>query len=408
MNDTTVHAQARRWMDEDPDAETRAEVQALLDAGDDAGLEDRFGSALTFGTAGLRGVVGAGPNRMNRVVVLRTSAGLARYLKRTVPGAAERGVVVGCDARRGSPEFKADVARALAAEGVRALVFERPVPTPVVAFTVRRQQARGTERRHATKLRHVRLHVTAVVGVHDDRAERRDHVAGDGPAVGMGAQDEVPRGVTGGVEHREVHAQRRGEAPVTVVTGHGHRDDAVQPPRRLGVRRQRNAVARDDRLRGADVIAVVVRGQRRNETVPRGDARVDVREELGLRVGVRRRRLHEHEITLAHEVAVGLRRRRQRRRTKREALHPGGDVGVRAAVHAVTVHVPRCTVKTVLGHVPRAGRRGRDAPRPRLRGRLPIRTGRPAPRRDPRDDAPGTQLPFCILRPSTQKPSRWR
>ena len=137
MNDTTVHAQARRWMDEDPDAETRAEVQALLDAGDDAGLEDRFGSALTFGTAGLRGVVGAGPNRMNRVVVLRTSAGLARYLKRTVPGAAERGVVVGCDARRGSPEFKADVARALAAEGVRALVFERPVPTPVVAFTVR-------------------------------------------------------------------------------------------------------------------------------------------------------------------------------------------------------------------------------------------------------------------------------
>ncbi|MDQ1512181.1 MAG: phosphomannomutase, partial [Microbacteriaceae bacterium] len=71
---------ARSWRDLDPDPATRAEVDGLLAASDTEGLEARFGDRLTFGTAGLRGPLGAGPNRMNRVVVMQTSAGLARFL----------------------------------------------------------------------------------------------------------------------------------------------------------------------------------------------------------------------------------------------------------------------------------------------------------------------------------------
>ena len=73
---------ARAWLAEDPDPDTRAELQALLDAGDSAGIADRFRGRLEFGTAGLRGAIGAGPNRMNRVVVIRAAAGLASYLTR--------------------------------------------------------------------------------------------------------------------------------------------------------------------------------------------------------------------------------------------------------------------------------------------------------------------------------------
>ncbi|MDB4927581.1 MAG: phosphoglucomutase/phosphomannomutase [Myxococcaceae bacterium] len=137
MNADELRGAAQRWMAEDPDAETRAELEALLAGGDAAALEDRFGSALAFGTAGLRGVMGAGPNRMNRAVVQRTTAALARFLKANVEGAAQRGVVVGYDGRRGSKTFSVDVARALAGEGVKARVFAREVPTPLVAFAVK-------------------------------------------------------------------------------------------------------------------------------------------------------------------------------------------------------------------------------------------------------------------------------
>ena len=122
---------ARAWRDVDPDPDTRAEVDRLLSAGDEAGLADRFGSRLQFGTAGLRGELGAGPNRMNRVLVRRAAAGLGRYLG---PGAR---VVVGCDARHKSAEFADDSAAVLAAAGLDVVRLGRPLPTPVLAFAVR-------------------------------------------------------------------------------------------------------------------------------------------------------------------------------------------------------------------------------------------------------------------------------
>jgi phosphomannomutase len=130
---------AERWMGEDPDPRTRDELGALLAKGEAARAElaDRFAGTLEFGTAGLRGVLGAGPNRMNRAVVARATWGLAHELLASVPQAAERGVVVGGDARRMSPEFSADTAAILAASGLRVILFRDPVPTPFLAFAVK-------------------------------------------------------------------------------------------------------------------------------------------------------------------------------------------------------------------------------------------------------------------------------
>jgi phosphomannomutase len=134
MDTTGLRERAEAWRQADPDPSTAAELAELLSRGDWAELADRFAGDLEFGTAGLRGVLGAGPNRMNRAVVRRTTAGLARYLKAQVPDAATRGVVVGRDARRLSAELAEDTAAVLAAEGIPALVFPHPVPTPVTAF----------------------------------------------------------------------------------------------------------------------------------------------------------------------------------------------------------------------------------------------------------------------------------
>ncbi|MWA06604.1 phospho-sugar mutase [Actinomadura sp. LD22] len=122
---------AEEWLDQDPDPRTRAELRAILDAGDDRALADRFGSRLEFGTAGLRGELGAGPNRMNRVTVMRAAAGLAACLP------AGGRVVVGFDARHGSRRFAQDTAAVLTGAGLRAEVFADPVPTPVLAHFTR-------------------------------------------------------------------------------------------------------------------------------------------------------------------------------------------------------------------------------------------------------------------------------
>jgi phosphomannomutase len=121
------------WLLEDPDPDTRAELQALVDAGDTAAIADRFGGRLEFGTAGLRGALGAGPNRMNRSVVIRAAAGLAAYL--TARGGTR--VVVGYDARHKSDVFARDTAEVMRGAGLEALVLPRPLPTPVLAFAIR-------------------------------------------------------------------------------------------------------------------------------------------------------------------------------------------------------------------------------------------------------------------------------
>ena len=122
---------ARAWRDADPDPDTRAEVDRLLAEGDEAGLAERFGGRLQFGTAGLRGALGAGPNRMNRALVRRAASGLGNYLGRG------RRVVIGFDARHKSAMFSEDSARVMAAAGLEVALFDRPVPTPVLAFAVR-------------------------------------------------------------------------------------------------------------------------------------------------------------------------------------------------------------------------------------------------------------------------------
>jgi phosphomannomutase len=129
--------QVRDWMADDPDPDTRAELETLLAQADDSEIEERFGGPLEFGTAGLRGLLGAGPNRMNRVVVARATAGLCHYLLEHVPGAAERGLCIGFDGRTMSREFARDVAEIVAGAGIRALAFDHVVPTPLLAFAAK-------------------------------------------------------------------------------------------------------------------------------------------------------------------------------------------------------------------------------------------------------------------------------
>lgn len=138
-------ADARAFAAEDPDADSRAELSALAErarageAAAEAELRDRFAAPLEFGTAGLRGRVEGGLARMNRVVVMRASHGLGTYLLET-PGLdpARRGVVVGFDGRHSSRQFAEDTAAVLAGLGIPVHLFQDPVPTPLLAFTVAR------------------------------------------------------------------------------------------------------------------------------------------------------------------------------------------------------------------------------------------------------------------------------
>ncbi|MET1063111.1 MAG: phospho-sugar mutase [Aeromicrobium sp.] len=134
----TVIDRAQDWLSQDPDPVTRAELQDLIDAGDTAGLEDRFAERLQFGTAGLRGALGAGPNRMNRVIVAQAAAGLAAYLlDHAQAGGAAPSVVVGYDARHNSDVFARDTVEIMEGAGVHAFLLPTHLPTPVLAFAIR-------------------------------------------------------------------------------------------------------------------------------------------------------------------------------------------------------------------------------------------------------------------------------
>ncbi|MFH8555375.1 phospho-sugar mutase [Streptomyces celluloflavus] len=128
-------SRARAWLAEDPDPETREELSALIGSEDLPELAARFAGTLQFGTAGLRGELGAGPMRMNRSVVIRAAAGLAAYLK--AHGAGTGLVVIGYDARHKSADFARDTAAVMVGAGLRAAVLPRPLPTPVLAFAIR-------------------------------------------------------------------------------------------------------------------------------------------------------------------------------------------------------------------------------------------------------------------------------
>ncbi len=129
---TQLFDAARAWAAQDPDTETREELLALIAAGDTQAIEARMGSRLDFGTAGLRGELGAGPNRMNRVLVAQAAAGIRDYVNENFKNDAS--VVIGFDGRINSAIFARDSAEIFAAAGISTMLFDGVVPTPVLAF----------------------------------------------------------------------------------------------------------------------------------------------------------------------------------------------------------------------------------------------------------------------------------
>ncbi|EGR1100130.1 phospho-sugar mutase [Vibrio cholerae] len=132
-----MNSQVTHWLARDPDPKTRQELQQLIDTQQDAQIAERFQSRLEFGTAGLRGKVGCGPNRMNRLVIQETAAGLGHYLIAQLPDAKSRGVVIGYDGRPDSKQFAHDTASVLTSLGIKTYLTYQVAATPIVAFGVR-------------------------------------------------------------------------------------------------------------------------------------------------------------------------------------------------------------------------------------------------------------------------------
>src|SRR5262245_46361375 len=132
-----VLAAARAWIAGDPDPETRAELEALVQANDQKELAERLSGPLTFGTAGLRARVGAGSARMNRATVIQATRGLADFLAAYRDGARTLPVDVGQYARLTCPAFAREVLAVLIGARIPVRWFEAPVPTPLVAYVAR-------------------------------------------------------------------------------------------------------------------------------------------------------------------------------------------------------------------------------------------------------------------------------
>ena len=133
----SVTAKAQEWLGEAYDAETRAEVKRMLDADDKTELIESFYRDLEFGTGGLRGIMGAGCNRMNIYTVGAATQGLANYLKEAFADLDEIKVVVGHDVRNNSRKFAEVVANVFSANGIKAYLFDNFRPTPELSFAIR-------------------------------------------------------------------------------------------------------------------------------------------------------------------------------------------------------------------------------------------------------------------------------
>ena len=133
-----VTAKAKTWLSESYDEQTRAQVQAMLDAEDKTELVESFYKTLEFGTGGLRGIMGAGCNRMNIYTVGSATQGLANYLKEAFKDMDQISVVVGHDVRNNSRLFAKTVANIFSANGIKVYLFEGPRPTPEVSYAIRR------------------------------------------------------------------------------------------------------------------------------------------------------------------------------------------------------------------------------------------------------------------------------
>ena len=206
---TTVSA-ARAWIDDDPDDRSRAELQAVLDGlpGTAADLADRFAGTLTFGTAGLRGPVRAGPNGMNRAVVRAAAAGLVAWL--TAHG-DDGPVVIGYDARHGSADFAEETARVVTGAGRTALVLPRPLPTPVLAYAVTHLDRDGNVVAEvAASAPAAGVMVTASHNPPQDNGYKVYLGAGLGGALGAGAQIVPP-------VDAEIEAEIRSVGPLREV-----------------------------------------------------------------------------------------------------------------------------------------------------------------------------------------------
>lgn len=138
MNIDEAIRAAREWIASDPDPETRAQLQALVDERNEALLVEVMSGSLQFGTAGLRAIVGPGPMRMNRAVVRRTTAGVARYLQAKYGRQGVRSIVVGADARLSSAAFMQETVGVLAAHELPVRYFTEGVATPIAAYVARR------------------------------------------------------------------------------------------------------------------------------------------------------------------------------------------------------------------------------------------------------------------------------
>lgn len=133
---TDILARAKAWIDTDPDPSTQSAALALLESGDSDAIEDHFGSRLAFGTAGMRGRLGPGPNRMNRALVRRVAHGLGSYLNSAIEHAHQRGIVIGFDGRHGSREFAQDSAGILLNLGYTVYAFDNVCSTPELAHAI--------------------------------------------------------------------------------------------------------------------------------------------------------------------------------------------------------------------------------------------------------------------------------